>query len=160
MSAPKARQASCLKESAPKARQIFSLGRQPQGRAYRVRASREAATDKRTGLSPLSGWAFTRLTTRRGGMGRPNPGPRNSYLHVTGTPSECKEICKENKPMMLHNPGSRKTDRRHAGGDHGVWSTTHPQRQPQTHQVKPLITPTPKGRAGVRAPLRSPPSHR
>ena len=38
--------------------------------------------------------------------------------------------------MMLHDPGSRKTDRRHAGGDHGGWSTTH-QQQPQTPSSTP-----------------------
>jgi hypothetical protein len=43
-----------------------------------------------------------------------NPRPRNPYIVVTGTPGEGKEYCRENNQMMLHDPGSRKTDRRHS----------------------------------------------
>jgi hypothetical protein len=64
-------------------------------------------------LSPLRGWPFTGLATRRGETHGLNLRPGSPYLHVTGTPGEGKEIDKENHQMMPHDPGSRKTDRPH-----------------------------------------------
>ena len=45
---------------------------------------------------------------------RPNLRPGSSYIDVTGTPDERKEMCRENNQMMLHDPCSRKPDRRHS----------------------------------------------
>ena len=50
-----------LRGSAPKARQIFSLGREPQETGYRIESSREAATDNERVCRPFRArlhWAF------------------------------------------------------------------------------------------------------
>ena len=158
--------------SAPKARQMFSLGREPQeGRTEFESAAKRRQTDgsiARSGLTGIEHPSFpgahapgyesdaaSRLEFA-GLAKRPNPRPQNPYFHVTGTPGESKEIDKENKSDDAPRPLFPENRSSPLGGDHGVWSTTRPQQQPQDTRLNPL-TPTPT--AVTASGRRTGPSH-